>query len=59
MTEKFDAEYYKNKKFESECYLSFEQTMEKYNVPPNAYEYAYEMQEMEDALFSFNIFLLT
>lgn len=45
--------------FKSECYLDFNQTMKKYNVPEKAYEYAKELQEMEDEMFYFNMFLLT
>ncbi len=44
----------------SEYYSDFDETMEKYDIPEEAYPFAAEgFQSVEDLFFGFTIFLIT
>jgi hypothetical protein len=44
--------------FKSEYYSDFMQNMQKYGVDPSAYEFAGEIQALEEMMFAFNMTML-
>ena len=48
-----------NKEFNSEYYQPFPETMEKYQIPEDAFQYAGEsLQSVEEMYFGFTMFLI-
>ncbi|MFA0815304.1 MAG: hypothetical protein ACC608_05900 [Anaerofustis sp.] len=44
--------------FQSEYYRSFPENMAKYEIPPETFEFAGDIQMYEEMMFGFHIYLL-